>query len=551
MEGAFFALALLYGLIGLFAVPGTWPPLAMASRRACWTAGLASVVVLGVFPFGLMAEAYFPRATHTYTMDGSEIVATREGPTQTIFLMQQAWMGEPIYHRLVTDGFSMSGTAIPGKRYMRYFVYWPMLVRQAPLQRVLVICYGVGVTAGAVKDLTSVKSIDVVEISQDVVDMSDLIYSPDEHPLRDPRVRLHFEDGRYFLQVTEERFDLITGEPPPPDTPGTVNLYTREYFQLIHDRLTDGGIATYWVPIPQSLAWDTNAIIRAFCDVFQDCSLWNGTPSDWMLVGFRHPTARASGAQLSSAWNDPVLGPRLREIGFEVPEQIGATFLGDAAYLRALTADTLPLTDDYPRRLRPVLARPSLSDARYRRAAEFYDDLIDPRRAQQAFEASELIRRLWPERLITETVPFFESQRIINRMFGEGAKPLRQIEDLHFLLTETPLRRLPLWILGMGNHPVLQHAAEMVNDGTGLGEYVLGLRALAARDYQEAAGYLAQSQQRGVPGSHPLLVYALCLAGQLGAASRLAQDVDPQTADERHFWRWLGSEFGVGPSARP
>ena len=43
---------------------------------------------------------------------------------------------------------------------------------------------------------------------------------------------------------------MITGEPPPPLTPGTVNLYTREYFQLIYDRLAEGGIATYWLPIP-------------------------------------------------------------------------------------------------------------------------------------------------------------------------------------------------------------------------------------------------------------------------------------------------------------
>lgn len=60
--------------------------------------------------------------------------------------------------------------------------------------------------------------------------MSDIIYTPDAHPLRDPRVQVHLEDGRFFLQTTDERFDLITGEPPPPRTPGTVNLYTREYF---------------------------------------------------------------------------------------------------------------------------------------------------------------------------------------------------------------------------------------------------------------------------------------------------------------------------------
>ena len=30
------------------------------------------------------------------------------------------------------------------------------------------------------------------------------------------RVRVHVEDGRFFLQASRERYDLITSEPPPP-----------------------------------------------------------------------------------------------------------------------------------------------------------------------------------------------------------------------------------------------------------------------------------------------------------------------------------------------
>ena len=35
----------------------------------------------------------------------------------------------------------------------------------------------------------------------------------------------------------------------PPRTPGTVNIYTREFFTAVHDRLNEGGLATYWVPV--------------------------------------------------------------------------------------------------------------------------------------------------------------------------------------------------------------------------------------------------------------------------------------------------------------
>lgn len=551
MERAFFGLAAVYCAIGLLAIRDTLPVLSTRAGRVFLGASFLTAVVLGFFPFGAMAERYFPRAAATYAVDGSKLVEIRESPTETIFLMRQPWLGQSVYDRLVTNGFSMSGTHLSGQRYMRYFMYWPALLHRAPLRRVLIICYGVGVTAAAATDVDSVESIDVVEISRDVVSMSDLIYRPADHPLRDPRSRLHLEDGRQFLRLTNQQFDLITGEPPPPLTPGTVNLYTREYFQLIHDRLAPGGMTTYWLPIARRGEYDVMPIIRAFCDVFEDCSLWNGTPSDWMLVGTRHVVGPASADTFSKAWNHPVLGPHLREVGFEMPQQIGATFLADHSYLNGLTADTAPLTDDRPRRILSASARRLSADPRDRGALELFRNVIDSTLARRRFEQSIFIRRLWPESLLDDTLPFFDHQDSINRIMWEGAKPLRDIEDLHSLLKSTSLRRLPLWALG--SNDALQRVADSGNDGTGMVEYQLGARALAIRNYGAAARYLAESERRGFRTApvRPLRAYALSLAGELDAANQLIPDVAPSDPDERHFWQWLRSQFGVAHRLRP
>src|SRR5439155_17294624 len=121
-------------------------------------------------------------------------------------------------------------------------------------------------------------------------------------------------DGRFFLQASRERYDLITGEPPPPRTPGAVNIYTREYFELIRERLAEGGITTYWLPVARpDPGTDVNTIVRAFCDVFDDCSLWNATPFDLMLAGTRHARGPVADASFSAAWNRRALAARLRE----------------------------------------------------------------------------------------------------------------------------------------------------------------------------------------------------------------------------------------------
>jgi len=291
---------------------------------------------------------------------------------------------------------------------MRYFVYWPMLLHRGPLRHVLVVCYGVGVTAKAATEVDSVESIDVAETSADVIAMSDHIYPPAERPLHDPRVRLHLEDGRQFLQVTRQRFDLITGEPPPPLTPGTVNLYTREYFQLIYDRLAEGGMTTYWLPVGGGPEHGVTPIIRAFCEVFEDCSLWNGTALNWILIGTRHAQGPITETEFRRHWSEPVVESRLREILFELPEQFGATFMADAAYLKVVSALAPVLTDNYPRRVLPVSLSPLFADSGNPAAYAAFLEVFDTDRARMTFETSPIIRRLWPDSLIKSTLPFFD-----------------------------------------------------------------------------------------------------------------------------------------------
>jgi len=550
MESTFFLLAMFYAVIGLFIAAS----LGIGASMRRWPVAIgavAAVLAFLLFPFGAMKDQYFLRAAAAYADDGSQIVATHEGRSETIFLMQQQWMGRAVYNRLVTNGFSMTGTAVPGLRYMRYFAYWPMLMHNGPIRHALLVCYGVGVTAGAVLDNPALESLDVAEISRDVVAMSDVIYANGRHPLHDPRVQLHLEDGRYFLASSGEKFDLITGEPPPPRTPGAVNLYTREYFQLIYDRLAEGGITTYWLPVGRpEPGTDVDTILRAFCDVFKDCSLWNATPFDLMMVGTKHATGPVSDEQMRAPWQTPVLQAHLREVGFERPEQIGATFVGDAAFARELVATAPPLTDDFPHRLVPVASRPSLSAPSHaidRAASERFQRVIDPTRARDAFLSSSFVRGLWPLDMIEKSAPFFDWQRLINRNFWEGGKPLMQIDDLHGVLTQTTLRTLPLWILGSDD--VKEEIAEQSKTKNAETEYARGLRALAGRDYNGAAAAFLQTEQQGLraPTIRALLVYSLCMANQLDEARQFVRGLDVHNLEEQHFWEWMGKQFGVRP----
>ena len=97
-----------------------------------------------------------------------------------------------------------------------------------------------------------------------------------------------------------------------------------------------------------------------------------------------------------------------------------------------------------------------------------------------------------------------------------------------------------------------QRIAAGAEDTVGAVEYAKGLERLSARDYAGAASRLAAAEQRGLrdPDVRALLVYALCRAGNVAGAARLAHGIEPRDPDAAHFWAWIQAHFGISPGAR-
>ena len=339
IERSIFAAALGYGVVALLLAP--MPRLAGASSRntRLALAGLGGLYLLVcfLFPFGLMRNHYVPIATAGYRTPSAEIVEVREGLNETIVYMQERWMGEPYSSRLVTNSFSMTATGLRAERYMKFFAYWP-LAFQPRIEKALILTYGFGITASVLTGSEEAARIDVVDVSQDVIDMGEHLYpDPKQRPIADPRVRVFIEDARFYLLTSEERYDLITGEPPPLMIASVVNLYTQEYFELMRERLNEGGLVTYWLPVVHLAPDDARSVIKAFCDVFEDCSLWQGARLELVLAGSRNAAGPVDEETFDRLWRDPETARDLRTIGFETPGLLLATFVGDARFLREFT----------------------------------------------------------------------------------------------------------------------------------------------------------------------------------------------------------------------
>src|SRR5262245_12706708 len=216
IEKSFFAIGLLYAAVGMV-VGRLW-----RAPLIVYGAAAAAVIALAVFPFGQFNTRLVSIPVERWAQGEAErrLVAVREGLTETVVFFQRLLLGKPVSDVMLTNSFSMSTTGYGVRRYQKLYVYWPIAVHPE-LKRALVIGYGVGNTAKALTDSPGIESIDLVDLSRDILAMAPIVFpDPREQPLRDPRMHIHIEDGRYFLQTTDRDFDLITGEPPPPGIDG-------------------------------------------------------------------------------------------------------------------------------------------------------------------------------------------------------------------------------------------------------------------------------------------------------------------------------------------
>ena len=548
MENSFYILALCYGLIAL-----------LVSRRHATTesennimkpalvAAAAYLTGLVFFPFGEMHGIYFKQLAERF--GASRIIDIREGAVATNINLAYDFYGKPYFYKLVTNNHSMTATSVYSRRYMKLFVYLPVAIHPG-IDNALLISFGQGSTAKALVDTESIRSIDIVDISRDIIGMSNQIYTEDGNPIMDKRVNVHIEDGRFFLLTTPRQYDLITAEPPPPKAIGVVNLYTQEYFKLVHERLREQGIATYWLPTQSLTPSDSKVIIKAFCNVFSDCSLWNGASMDWILMGTKNLTGPVSAQHFSGQWQNPGVLRELKTVGLENAAQLGATFIADADFLNKLAANSMPLTDNHPLRLSQYT-----NDLSGDGNSAFYYPLMEEAGAEYRFAHSNYIRKIWPHTWRQQALDYFKYQRLLNKQFitsyrGKDDHPLN---DLHEVLTHASLESLPLWMM-RSDDDKQEIIRRLITENARIPAIPLhlALLSISQRDFAAALArldeYLKLEAGEGDASAYTLYLYLLCMTGQTVKANTYLQEIIslfPPNERNRVFIAWFRDKFGL------
>ena len=165
--------------------------------------------------------------------------------------------------------------------------HFPMLFHNNP-KSVMVLGLASGVTAGEVL-LYPVEQIDIVDINEQVVKASEFFAPWNGGVLSNPRTNLIIQDARAHLNLTERSYDVIISEPSNPWMAGLATLFTEDFFEIVKDRLNEGGIFAQFMHSYQ-MNWTSFALVgRTFSEVFPNSLILvtniTGHGNDFLLIG--------------------------------------------------------------------------------------------------------------------------------------------------------------------------------------------------------------------------------------------------------------------------
>ena len=161
----------------------------------------------------------------------------------------------------------------------------PMLLHPAP-KNVFVLGLGSGITSGEILKFPGVEKLTTVELAAEVFEVSKNFAMDNGRFWENPKHRMVIDDGKTFLRLSKEKFDVISMEPSNIWQEGMAGLFSEEFFRLVKSSLAPGGVVTQWIHIYKVDDLTFNLILKTFSRIFPASSIFQVGHGDVLLVGY-------------------------------------------------------------------------------------------------------------------------------------------------------------------------------------------------------------------------------------------------------------------------
>ncbi|MBV9463779.1 MAG: fused MFS/spermidine synthase [Verrucomicrobiae bacterium] len=233
----------------------------------------------------------------------------RDGPEATVAVQD---IVRPLLQRVLVINGKVDASSVADLTTQKNLAHLPLLLHPNA-KRVLIIGLGCGGTAAsALKH--PVERVDIVEISREVIEAKEFFAPVNGRFWEDPRVRIHHEDAKTFLQLQREPYDVIISEPSNPWIAGIAGLFSEEFYETCRSRLAPGGVLCQWIQAYELEDATFLMMLETVRRTFPYHSVWNPGGSDTIVLASTEPQ-RPDFESLDRALARPAVRSDLAMIG--------------------------------------------------------------------------------------------------------------------------------------------------------------------------------------------------------------------------------------------
>jgi len=319
--------------VGLGLISGRGRAVTASVAGLLFVASVALALIFAPSMYTRIIQGHFP---------GRDIVWVGEGQESSVAVLRSSQTG---LLEMYINGQAQASEDPGTVSFHRLIAHVPMTIHPNP-QDVLIVGIGGGSTAGALTRHEPGR-LDVVELSDTVVQSARYFSTANQNVLDWPRLNLKVDDGRNHLLLTDRKYDVVTADVIHPRNAGAAVLYSYEYYRLASQALKPGGLMSQWLedrPDNPDNETQRKLMARTFLKAFPHVTMW---VYGALLVGSNEPIDLDLKA-IAAEWDQRGLGNVLQGSGFDTPEAFTSLYAMSDAELRAWAGDGPIMTDDQP-----------------------------------------------------------------------------------------------------------------------------------------------------------------------------------------------------------
>lgn len=267
-----FLLMPIMGVYGSFVlVGGAYVSLALYFTWLLYDKKRLACLVIGLLLFGVPVGVISWQKSPILLQEGDRLLAYESGAFGMAAVVDDR-VGSR--HIILNNSYMLNGTG-DALLSQQQEAWLPLLLCKEP-KRVLFIGMASGISATAVLDYP-VEELVAAELVPEVASMAKAYFHDWNAALfADARVKIVVNDGKSVLYQQEEPLDAVICDLFLHYQDGVAQMYSKEFFTSVLEKLTKNGIFCLWLPAYQIDEEMGNIILRTFREVFPAAILIRG-----------------------------------------------------------------------------------------------------------------------------------------------------------------------------------------------------------------------------------------------------------------------------------